>query len=313
MHRSIRLDDIQPFHVMELLRRARELEAQGRDIIHMEVGEPDFATPQPVIDAATRFLAGGDVHYTPALGLPKLRAAIARFYQDRFRADVAPERIIVTAGASGALMLALAATTNPGDAWLLPDPGYPSNRHLVRAFEGVAQALPVDAASRYQPTAAQVDAAWAPDTRGLMVATPSNPTGTLLGVDEIAALHQVTRRRGGVLLVDEIYQGLSYGIEAETALAHPALNTADDLFVVNSFSKYFGMTGWRLGWLVAPPQAVADLEKLAQNLYISAPSMAQHAALACFEDDTLAILEQRRGEFAKRRDYLLPALRNLGF
>ena len=310
---SHRAADIQPFHVMELLRRARELEAQGRDIIHMEVGEPDFATPQPVIDAATRFLAGGDVHYTPALGLPKLREAIARFYQDRFGADVAPERIIVTAGASGALMLALAATTNPGDAWLLPDPGYPSNRHLVRAFEGVAQALPVDAASRYQPTAAQVDAAWAPDTRGLMVATPSNPTGTLLGVDEIAALHRVTRRRGGVLLVDEIYQGLSYGVEAETALAHPALNAADDLFVVNSFSKYFGMTGWRLGWLVVPPGFAREIEKLAQHFFISPSTPAQHAALAAFAPETIAILEARRHEFGERRNVLLPALRELGF
>ena len=310
---SHRAADIQPFHVMELLRRARELEAQGRDIIHMEVGEPDFATPQPVIDAATRFLAGGDVHYTPALGLPRLREAIARFYQDRFGADVAPERIIVTAGASGALMLALAATTNPGDAWLLPDPGYPSNRHLVRAFEGVAQALPVDAASRYQPTAAQVDAAWAPDTRGLMVATPSNPTGTLLGVDEIAALHRVTRRRGGVLLVDEIYQGLSYGVEAETALAHPALNAADDLFVVNSFSKYFGMTGWRLGWLVVPPGFAREIEKLAQHFFISPSTPAQHAALAAFAPETIEILEARRHEFGERRNVLLPALRELGF
>ena len=313
MHRAHRLDDIQPFHVMELLRRARELEAQGRDIIHMEVGEPDFATPQPVIEAAMRFLASGDVHYTSALGLPKLREAIAHFYQQRFGADVAPERIIVTAGASGALMLALAATTNPGDAWLLPDPGYPSNRHLVRSFEGRAQALAVDAATRYQPTAAQVDAAWSADTRGLMVATPSNPTGTLLGIDEIAALHAITHRRGGVLLVDEIYQGLSYGVDAATALAHPALNAADDLFVVNSFSKYFGMTGWRLGWLVAPTGFAREIEKLAQHFFIAPSTPAQHAALAAFTPATLEILEARRHEFAARRNVLVPALRELGF
>ena len=313
LHRSTRLDEIQPFHVMELLRRARELEAQGRDIIHMEVGEPDFPTPQPIVEAATRFIASGDVHYTPGLGLPALREAIARFYHDRFGADVSPERIIVTSGASGALMLALAATTEPGDEWLLPDPGYPSNRHLVRSFEGRARALPVDAASRYQPTPAQVDAAWGERVRGLMIATPSNPTGTLLNTAGIAALHGVTHARRGVLLVDEIYQGLTYGVASSTALAHPVLNAADDLFVVNSFSKYFGMTGWRLGWLVAPSGIVRDIEKLAQHFFISPSTPAQHAALAAFRPETLEILEARRREFAARRDTLLPALRELGF
>ncbi len=313
LHISRRTADIQPFHVMELLRRARELEAQGRDIIHMEVGEPDFPTPQPMLDAATRFIAGGDVHYTSGLGLPALREAIARFYHDRFGADVAPERIIVTAGASGALMLALAATTDPGDEWLLPDPGYPSNRHLVRSFEGVARGLPVDAASRYQPTPGQVDSAWSARTRGLMVATPSNPTGTLLTGAEIEALHRVTQARGGLLLVDEIYQGLTYGVDASTALSRPALNAADDLFVVNSFSKYFGMTGWRLGWLVAPQGYVRTIEKLAQHFFIAPSTPAQHAALAAFAPSTLDILEARRHEFAERRDTLLPALRDIGF
>ncbi len=308
-----RTADIQPFHVMELLRRAHELEAQGRDVIHMEVGEPDFPTPAPMIEAATRFLASGDVHYTAALGLPRLREAIARFYHERFGAAVAPERIIVTAGASGALMLALAATTDPGDEWLLPDPGYPSNRHLVRSFEGVARALPVDAAGRYQPGAEQVDAAWSERTRGLMVATPANPTGTLLDAGELAALHRCTHARGGLLLVDEIYQGLTYGVAASTALAQPALAAADDVFVVNSFSKYFGMTGWRLGWLVAPHAYVREIEKLAQHFFIAPSTPAQHAALAAFEPATLALLEQRRAAFAARRDTLLPALRELGF
>ena len=159
LQRSRRVQDIQPFHVMELLRRARELEAQGRDIIHMEVGEPDFPTPQPIIDAATRFIADGDVHYTPGLGLPALRAATSGSSLGRFGAEVAPERIVVTAGASGALILALAATTDPGDEWLLPDPGYPSNRHLVRSFEGRARSLAVDAGTRYPPTPTQVGAA----------------------------------------------------------------------------------------------------------------------------------------------------------
>ena len=307
-HLARRTADIQPFHVMELLRRARELEALGRDIIHMEVGEPDFPTPLPMIEAATRFLATGDVHYTPALGLSALREAIARFYHDRFGATVAPERIVVTPGASGALMLALAATTDPGDEWLLPDPGYPSNRHLVRSFEGVSRSLPVHAATRFQPTAEQVATAWTPRTRGLVVASPSNPTGTLLDAAELAALREAVLTRGGTLIVDEIYQGLTYGVDASTVAG-----AMDDVFVVNSFSKYFGMTGWRLGWLVAPQAYVRELEKLAQHFFISPSSPAQHAALAAFAPSTIEILEARRHEFAARRDVLLPALRELGF
>ena len=303
-----RMADIQPFHVMEILKRAHELAASGRDIIHLEVGEPDFPSPAPIVEAAQRFLAGGHVHYTPALGLTALRDAIARFYHDRFGADISPERIIVTPGASGALMLALAALTDPGDEWLLPDPGYPSNRHLVRSFEGKPRALPVDASTRFQPTPTQVAAAWTPRTRGLMVASPANPTGTLLSLDEIVALQQAVTSRGGVLVVDEIYQGLNYGADACTALAR-----LDDVFVVNSFSKYFGMTGWRLGWLVAPEAYVRDIEKLAQHFFISPSTPAQHAALAAFAPATVAILEERRHEFAERRNALLPALRDIGF
>ena len=303
-----RMADIQPFHVMEILKRAHELAASGRDIIHLEVGEPDFASPQPIVEAAQRFLTGGHVHYTPALGLTALREAIARFYHDRFGADVSPERIIVTPGASGALMLALAVLTDPGDEWLLPDPGYPSNRHLVRSFEGCPRALPVDALTRFQPTPAQVEAAWTPQTRGLMVASPANPTGTLLTLDEIVALQETVSQREGVLIVDEIYQGLNYGVDACTALSR-----LDDVFVVNSFSKYFGMTGWRLGWLVAPEAYVRDIEKLAQHFFISPSTPAQHAALAAFEPSTIAILEERRHEFAERRNTLLPALRDIGF
>ena len=308
MHLSSRAQDIQPFHVMELLRRARELEAEGRDIIHMEVGEPDFPTPQPIIDAATRFLAAGNVPYTSAMGLPQLREAISRFYREHFGADVSPQRIAITPGASGALMLALAATTDPGDEWLLPDPSYPCNRQLIRAFEGMAKPLPVDAMTRFQPTAGQVAAAWGPRTRGLMVATPSNPTGTLLSQDELAELRAEVTAHNGTLIVDEIYQGLTYGVESSTVLSQTA-----DAFVVNSFSKYFGMTGWRLGWLVAPETHVRVVEKLAQHFFIAASTPAQYAALAAFEPDTLALLEARRAEFAARRATLLPGLRALGF
>ena len=307
-HLARRMADIQPFHVMELMRRAHELEAQGRDVIHMEVGEPDFPTPAPIIEAATRFLAGADVHYTAALGLPRLREAISGFYRDRFGADVPPERIAVTPGASGALMLALAVTTDPGDEWLLPDPGYPCNRHLVRSFEGVARAIPVDARTRFQPTASQVQAAWSANTRGLLVASPSNPTGTLLDAAELAALRTTVLDKGGTLIVDEIYQGLTYGLESSTVL-----NSMDDVFVVNSFSKYFGMTGWRLGWLVAPEAYVREVEKLAQHFFIAASTPAQHAALAAFAPATLEILEERRHQFADRRATLLPALHELGF
>ncbi|WP_374601695.1 pyridoxal phosphate-dependent aminotransferase [Niveibacterium sp.] len=305
---AARAREIEPFHVMELLARAQTLEASGRDIIHMEVGEPDFPTPAPVIEAAQRFLTQGQVRYTPALGLPALRDAISTYYATRFGVAVPASRIIVTAGASGALLLALAALTQPGDSWLVPDPGYPCNRHFVRAFEGVAQALPVLARDAFQPTLAQVNQAWGPTTRGLMVASPSNPTGTLISPAALEQLAGFVAERQGALIVDEIYQGLSYGIAPTTALAsrHPC-------FVINSFSKYFGMTGWRLGWLVAPEAYVRDLEKLAQHFFISPSTPAQHAALAAFSPETIEILEHRRMAFASRRDVLCSGLRELGF
>lgn len=303
-----RMAGIAPFHVMELMKKAQALEAQGRDIVHMEVGEPDFPTPQPIIDAAQRFLAGGHVHYTDALGIVPLREAIAGFYAARYGVSVDPARIIVTAGASAALLLALGALTSPGDVWLLSDPGYPCNRHFVRFCEGVPQALPVDAATHFQPTAAGVSAAWTAGTRGLLVASPANPTGTLIEADELAAIWQFIQARNGILIVDEIYHGLTYGSDAQTALT-----LSDEIIVINSFSKYFGMTGWRLGWLVVPASLVRAIEKLAQNLYIAPSTIAQQAALAAFTSETLSICEARRKEFQARRDLLLPALDELGF
>lgn len=300
--------DIAPFHVMELLTRARQFEAEGRSIVHMEVGEPDFPTPQPVIDAASAFIRNGKVYYTPALGIPQLREAIARFYFDRYRLSISPERIAVTAGSSGALLLALGVLLDPGDELLLPDPGYPCNRHFVRTMEGMPRALPVGPEADYQPTAEQVQQCWSVRSKGLLVASPANPTGTMISPAAMAALSSCVSERGGVLLVDEIYHGLSYGCDAESALA-----SSDEVFVINSFSKYFGMTGWRLGWLVAPLRFVRDIEKLAQNLFISPSTPAQHAALAAFAPETIAVLESRRAEFQARRDFLLPALRRLGF
>lgn len=305
---SARSRAIEPFHVMALLARANELQAAGHDVIHLEIGEPDFTTAAPIVEAGQQALANGHTRYTAARGLPALREAIAGFYAQRYGLSIDPQRILVTPGGSGALLLASSLLVDPGKHWLLADPGYPCNRHFLRLVEGAAQLVPVGPESRYQLTPELVERHWDQDSVGALAASPANPTGTLLHKDELAALSSTLKARGGHLVVDEIYHGLTYGIDASSVL-----EVDDDAFVLNSFSKYFGMTGWRLGWLVAPPDAVGELEKLAQNLYISAPSMAQHAALACFEPATLAILEERREEFRRRRDYLLPALRELGF
>jgi aspartate/methionine/tyrosine aminotransferase len=303
-----RVDDIAPFHVMELLTRAKALEAAGRHIIHMEVGEPDFPTPAPVIAAAQAHLATGRVFYTPALGLPELREAIAGFYQSRYGIKLPASRIVVTAGASGALLLALACLATPGKEWLLTDPGYPCTRHFVRTFEGVPVNIPVRASSNFQPTLADLEQYWTENTVGALFASPANPTGTMLDTAQLAAIADFVRRHNGQLVIDEIYHGLTYERDATSALAH-----GDDIFVVQSFSKYFNMTGWRLGWLVVPERFTRDIEKLAQNLFISPSTPAQYAALAAFKPETLAILEERRNEFRRRRDFLAPELEKLGF
>lgn len=305
---AARCADIAPFHVMELLARAKALEATGRDIVHMEVGEPDFPTPEPIVRAAQAAIANGKVFYTPALGIPELRQAIADFYQSRYGVTVPASRIVVTAGASGALTLALACLAEPGREWLLTDPGYPCNRHFVRAFEGVPVSIPVGPQSNFQPTPAHVEHYWNANSDGLIVASPANPTGTMLDAGELAALHATVAARHGHFIVDEIYHGLTYESDAPTALA-----IGDDLWVVQSFSKYFQMTGWRLGWLVVPEAYLRDVEKLAQNLFISPSTPAQYAALAAFQPETLAILEARRAEFRRRRDFLAPTLESLGF
>lgn len=302
------MDGIAPFHVMDLLARARAMEAGGRHIVHMEIGEPDFPTPEPIIEAGRDALARGLTHYTPALGLPALREAIAGFYREHHGVEVSASRIVVTPGASGALHLLLAVLVDAGERVLMGDPGYPCNRHLVRLVDGEAVGIPVDATSAYQPTPEQVDSHWDARTVAAMVASPSNPTGTVLGRAQLAALYERVAERGGSLIVDEIYHGLVYGEHQPTALA-----VSDEIFVINSFSKFFGMTGWRLGWLVAPERYVPVLDRLAQNLFLAAPTPAQHAALAAFGSEALAIMESRRRAFQARRDYLLPALRELGF
>jgi aspartate/methionine/tyrosine aminotransferase len=303
-----RMAHIAPFEVMEIQTLARRLESEGRDVIHMEIGEPDFTTPQPIVDAAIRALNAKPMFYTSALGITPLREAISRFYRERYQVEVAPERIIVTAGSSAALLLALGVLLDPGEEVLLADPSYPCNRHFVRALEGVPRLVPVGAGEHYQLTPELAAANWNGKTRIVMVASPSNPTGTLVPRAALEGLHALARARGATLLVDEIYQGLTYEGDRGTALS-----LGDDVFVINSFSKYFQMTGWRLGWLVAPPAYVREVEKLAQNLFISASTVAQHAALAAFAPETIAIVEERRRELAARRDCLLPALKTLGF
>uniref|UniRef100_Q47IB1 Aminotransferase n=1 Tax=Dechloromonas aromatica (strain RCB) TaxID=159087 RepID=Q47IB1_DECAR len=303
-----RLADIEPFHVVELLTRARQLEAEGRDIIHMEVGEPDFPTPEPIANSAINAIKSGKTLYTQALGLPELREAISQFYGQRYGASVPASRIAVTNGASGALNLAFACLADPGSEWLLTDPGYPCNRHILRAYEGCPQNIPVGPDTNFQPTPELLRRHWKSTTAGLLVASPANPTGTLLTLPEIAGLSEVCREKNGHFLVDEIYHGLTYEIDAPTACA-----AGEDIWVINSFSKYFQMTGWRLGWMVIPEAYVRDVEKLAQNLTLCPSTPAQHAALAAFEPETIAILESRRSEFRRRRDFLAPALEAIGF
>ncbi|MGL6111738.1 MAG: pyridoxal phosphate-dependent aminotransferase [Rubrivivax sp.] len=303
-----RLQHIAPFQVMAILEKARALEAAGRDIIHLEIGEPDFATPAAIVEAGRQALAGQHTFYTPAQGLPELRAAIAADYLAQHGVIVAPERIIVTPGASGALLLSLSLLVNPGDKILMADPTYPCNRHFVSLLGGVPQGVAVGSATRYQLTAELAAGAWDEACAGVMVASPANPTGTMLSADEIAALGALCRQRGGALIVDEIYQGLCYDTQAETALKR-----VPDALLINSFSKTFQMTGWRLGWLVVPDALVEPALRLAQNLFLCPSSVAQRAALAAFEPGVRAELDLRRREFARRRDYLLEALPSLGW
>lgn len=303
-----RLRDIEPFRVVEVLERAKQLEAEGRDIIHLEAGEPDFSTASPIIQAGQASLARGETYYSQAAGIPALRNKIAEFYQQEYGVEIDPRRVMVTPGASGALLLVAALLMNPGDGMLMTDPGYPCNRHFLRLVEGEGQLVPVGPEDRFQLSAARAAQHWQGNTIGAMVASPANPSGEILSRKQLKELFELCQQRNGELVVDEIYHGLSYDQPATSIL-----EITDQAFVINSFSKYFGMTGWRLGWLVAPEQAVPELEKLAQNLFISMSTMGQFAALAAFEPATRVILDARRDEFARRRDYLLPELRRLGF
>ena len=311
-----RLSFIEPFYVMECAKAAAELAASpecdpsrgGTPMIFLNIGEPDFTAPPLVQEAALRCLSQGRTQYTQATGLPALRERLSQWYAERFGVDVPARRIVITAGASAALQLACLALVDRGDEVLMPDPSYACNRHFVAAADGVPVLLPSPPEHRFQLDAAGVEAAWTGRTRGVLLASPSNPTGTSIARDEMARIAQAVRSRGGFTMVDEIYLGLSF----DDAFGHSALEHGGDIISINSFSKYFSMTGWRLGWLVLPEALVAPVEKLAQNLYICASSIAQHAALACFEPASIAEYERRRDEFRKRRDFLVPALDALG-
>jgi aspartate/methionine/tyrosine aminotransferase len=303
-----RLANIAPFHVMELAKMAAELERQGRSIIHMGIGEPDFTAAPPVIEAAARAMGEGKLQYTSAVGIPALREAISAHYLRVYGLQVSPSRIVITAGASAALLLACAALVETGSEVLMPDPSYPCNRHFVAAFNGQARMIPSGPEQRFQLSDAVVREQWTDKTRGVLLASPSNPTGTSIPHHELAKIVGTVREKGGFTIVDEIYQGLTYDEEPFSALS-----LGEDVIVINSFSKYFNMTGWRLGWLVVPEFLVPQVEKLAQNLFICASSVAQHAGVACFSPESIAMYEQRKAEFKRRRDYIVPALRELGF
>ncbi|ULX54803.1 aminotransferase [Cupriavidus taiwanensis] len=302
-----RLANIDAFHVMELAKQAAALERAGRHIVHMGIGEPDFTAAEPVVRAAEAAMRRGVTQYTGALGIHPLREAIAGYYQTAYGLDIPARRVIVTAGASGALLLACAVLVEIGAEVLMPDPSYPCNRHFVAAFDGVARMIPSGPAERFQLTAAQVEANWGEQTRGVLLASPSNPTGTSILPDELARILQAVRARNGFAILDEIYQGLSYD-----AAPVSALSLDPNVVTVNSFSKYFNMTGWRLGWLVVPEALVEAFEKVAQNLFICASAVAQYAALACFTPEALAIYDERKAEFRRRRDLIVPALESLG-
>lgn len=303
-----RNDSITPFYAMELMRRSRELESSGKSIIHMEIGEPDYPTPTPVVKAAQRFLEQETVHYTSAIGLPQLREAIAQFYQTRYGVLLKPEQIAITAGGSSALTLLLAVLTNPDSEWMMADPGYPCNRHIIRAFGGRDVALNVDSRTRFQPTLQQIKEKWNSKTAGLILVSPGNPTGTVLTKQELESFADFVMEKNGALIIDEVYHGLTFEEPAATAAG---LNR--NTFVVQSFSKYFNMTGWRVGWIVAPEGYSPLLEKMAQNLFIAPPTIGQQAALAALMPETIEILEKRKLEFKARRDYLYSELIDIGF
>jgi aspartate/methionine/tyrosine aminotransferase len=305
-----RLLKISPFQVMELMERAKTLESQGHRVVHFEVGEPDFATAEPIVAAGIRALESGKTKYTQALGIPELRDRIAEHYRRDLGVELAAERVVVTAGASGALLLLNGLLLNPNDQLIVTDPGYPCNEVFAGLVNAEPVRVPVLSDAGFQLTAADLQANWQPRTRGLLLASPANPTGAVVARESLQALIAVARREGGFVILDEIYQGLVYDKDVSY---RSGLEIDPDIFVLNSFSKYFGMTGWRLGWMVVPESALDAVSRLAQNLFISPSAIAQQAAMAAFSTEAMAIHESRREAFRRRRDQLCAGLRRLGF
>ena len=309
---SSRAQRIEPFYVMEVAKAAsalaRDVAHTDRPMVFLNIGEPDFTAPPLVQEAAARAVRNGATQYTQATGLDALRERISSWYATRFGVNVPARRIVITAGASAALQLACLALIDAGDEILMPDPSYPCNRHFVSAADGKAVLIPTTAEERFQLSADKVQAAWGDKTRGVLLASPSNPTGTSIHPDELRRIHNVVQAKGGVTLIDEIYLGLSH----DNTFGQTALALDDNIISINSFSKYFNMTGWRLGWMVVPDALVPVVERLAQNLFICASTISQHAALACFEAESITEYERRRAEFKARRDYFIPALNQLG-
>lgn len=304
---ATRTRDTVTFHAVELFKEAFALQQAGIDIISLGIGEPDFTAAPQVLAAMERAAHRGLSGYSPPAGLPALREAIATFYGTRFGAPVDPSRVIVTSGASGALLLGALALVNPGDEILMPDPCYPANRNFISAAGGIPKLIPTTAETRFQLTPEHIDANWGPATRGVLIASPSNPTGTSIPRDVLTRLIRKVHARQGFVMMDEIYLALSY-----EGTPHSALAIDDNVIILNSFSKYFHMTGWRLGWMIVPQHMVAPIEKMAASLAICAPTLAQHGAIACFEPETMKIFEDRRAAFAQRRDFLVPALEEIG-
>lgn len=305
---SRRVAEIESFKVMDLLKRAKQLDAEGRDVVHMEAGEPDFLTAEPIANAAKKAIEMGMTQYTPAAGIPELREKISEWYLQHYGLDVSADRVVVTTGASSALLMVFALLADAGQSFIMADPGYPCNRQFLRFLEAKSQLVAVDAEQNFQLTAQLVNEHWSDNTAGVLLASPANPTGAVVHEQEMRAIADAVRSKGGALIVDELYHGLIY---EEQDLS--VLSIDPNAFVINSFSKYFGMTGWRLGWLVAPAEVAPELEKLAQNLMISPNTVSQYAALAAFDPETIKILEERKVQFKLRRDLLVAGLRDIGF
>jgi len=308
---SINAAAIQPFHVMKILGEAKALEAQGKEIIHMEIGEPDFPSLDCVHDAAYEAVKQGLTHYTPTLGLPALREKLAHFYSRFYQAEVDSQNIMITPGSSSALQLVLTAILNPSDKVMLTDPAYPCNRQFINLLQAQQVSVPVSHKTNYQLNLSLIKQHWQVGIKAVMVASPANPTGTVIEQDELVKIAHFLAENNAYFIVDEIYQGLVYERPAESILSNAVL--PENVIVINSFSKFFGMTGWRLGWTVAPTHLMPILDRLGQNLFLAAPTPSQYAALRVLDSDALEQLEKRRQIFEKRRNTLSKAMIEAGF